>query len=156
MLSIGFGTLVILCAFASSVSSQYGKPERPRPLAVLAPAFNISGLGPDDWAPLADRLGVSHEQGGFVVKPLFFYNQSTYPNELLVHVHIPKTGRHTLAVMIKYNSIFESCCSQSVYRWHYFVQVVQFSKLWIFHVQAALSILSNSSANRERPEEILP
>jgi hypothetical protein len=71
--------------------------EKLPPLGVLSPSIDIAALTDVDWIPLLQRLtGTGDKKGTQLAadrpKPLFFYNQSTYPAELIVHVHIPKTG----------------------------------------------------------------
>lgn len=62
----------------------------------IKPAFDVSRLGDNDWRPLTERItgtkSASESAHEFGRTRLFFYNQSVYPDELLVHVHIPKTG----------------------------------------------------------------
>ena len=64
------------------------------PLPVIYPSLNITSLTYNDWLPLKNRLDVDlSEKSWKQQKPLLFYNQSIYPEELLVQVHIPKTGK---------------------------------------------------------------
>ena len=93
---IGQCFLIALSFSATGAEPHSASPMR-RPLGVLAPAFDISKLGPGDWLPLFERTHGKKKDtsanAASAVNKFIFYNQSTYPNELLIHVHIPKTGK---------------------------------------------------------------